>query len=132
MAEKNTPFVVGVEVAIFTDEGWSSTEHVTVTKVAKVYANGNFIVEGDEQRQQWRQWGEGRAIRTGNHHYRCEMRILTDKVRERAIKTERKKRWRSAVANLGRLPTKDFDIPEEDVAALELIVGRVYMRSKAA
>lgn len=46
-------WVAGAEV-ISRSSGWGSTRYGSIHKIGKVYANGNFVLEGDDTRQQWR------------------------------------------------------------------------------
>jgi len=50
-------------------------------KIAKVYKNGNFVLEGGVQ--QYRPWHEGTAHRTGGGYSSTTLYHLTDELREK-------------------------------------------------
>jgi hypothetical protein len=79
-AEQN-PFVVGAEV-VTVNTHWHRRLG-NRRKIAKVYKNGNFILEGDEQKRQWtpRGWRDHwTAHRAGGGYYRSEhLEVWSDK-----------------------------------------------------
>lgn len=121
-------FVVGAEVAIFSGR----EEHVRFTKIAKVYANGNFITEGDENRQQFSPSSDGFAAATGDHWIRSHARLLTPKVRERAEQISRRQRWRHALYVLDRVPSNKLNFTEDEVQALETVAERMTAKKDEA
>lgn len=66
---KNDAFIEGAEV-IHIDSGWNGRRHGSRYKIGKVYKNGNFILEGDADRQQWRPSNFGCAYKTGDSYLR--------------------------------------------------------------
>jgi hypothetical protein len=67
----------GVEV-MEVRSGWE-TGYGRIQKIAKVYANGNFLVEGSPQ--QWRPWGDWTARKTGEHGWHfAYLHLVTPKL----------------------------------------------------
>lgn len=60
-------WTVGAEV-VECHANWGRATYGAPNKIAKVYATGNFILEGDENKQQWQLVGD-RAVRTSSGRF---------------------------------------------------------------
>ena len=101
MAEKESPFQVGVEVAVEFRAGPRKD------RVAKVYKNGNFTLESD-LKQQYRAWGDS-AHATGDKFHgwdRPKVRVWTSAHDAQLVAYELKVRWWRAVHALYSNETK--------------------------
>lgn len=81
-------FVEGAEV-ILQRSGWSRVSYGPVFKIGKVYKNGKFMLEGDEDKAQWKPSGSLGAKRTGDGSYSERLYVLTDQVRADAEKSKK-------------------------------------------
>lgn len=122
--EKNSSFVLGAHVAIFSGRDF---KRVTKATVEKVYKNGNFILKGDRVRRQWRPNANGKsAWRVGRSAWDFENLKLWDRetAKEAAeIKREQDRRERlTRIAKLvDRLRVDTVTV--EQLAALEAALG---------
>ena len=95
---ENTEWVVGAYVAEHRT-GWGRESYGPPRKIAKIYANGNFIIEGDEFRQQWRPY-KTHASKT-NAGYSSNSVVLWNKETiERANTANKAARAAKALAEL--------------------------------
>lgn len=93
---------VGAEV-IEVSSGFYRTAYGNRYRIGKVYANGNFVLEGDDTRQQWRPWS-GRATRTGSYGGRTVLKLFTPELEaEKDHDTEVLKASRALAAESARL-----------------------------
>lgn len=99
------PFQPGVEVAIVT-RNYNGTSY-SLSKVAKVYKNGNFVLEGNNQQYRasrgWLDSERWEATATGSSygaHARVE--LVTDKLREEVTATIRKNHFKNVIYALNR------------------------------
>lgn len=84
MTQSQQPFAAGDKVVKIESGGWGGPRRFRTTTVAKVYKNGNFILEGDANRTQYRQTGS--AVGTGfsrGHIYHATDELLVELRQER-------------------------------------------------
>jgi len=79
MGDDVTWVAIGAEVIERSSAGWGALpRYGSVKKIAKIYKNSNFVLEGDAQ--QWRAFGDI-ANKTGASHYDSTVLVpLTDEV----------------------------------------------------
>ena len=83
---------VGAEL-IEVRSGWHGAVYGPTQKIAKVYKNGNFVVEGDDQ--QWRPWSD-RAVKTGGLRSSATLHPITSELlveKGEAEEMEIARRW---------------------------------------
>ncbi len=119
------PFQPGEEVAVVSRGRWDSSVAITRVKVAKVYKNGNFIVEGSSQ--QYRPRPDGKSAReTGAGSYsRPSVEKITPGLLAQVAQTELNNRGKSladmAIAPLSKL--RGCDLTADHIADLERVVA---------
>lgn len=85
MTESQKPFAAGDKVVRIESGGWVGPRRFRAATVGKVYKNGNFILEGDADRNQFRQNGSpvNRSyIRGQIHHATDELMVELRQERE--------------------------------------------------
>lgn len=80
-------WVAGAEV-ISQTSGWGRTRYGSTHKIGKVYANGNFVLEGDEGRQQWRAHRDY-AVQTGGSSHSNRLALVTPELEIEIEKSNR-------------------------------------------
>lgn len=127
-----SPFQPGTEVWILTHENDGSLTRARESKVAKVYKTGNFVLEGDAL--QWRNFGNGRAVRARHTHFSREAVYLPSPEIEAAVAHSRRlQKAKQAVREMERwlnLRSYASKITDEDANALEAIHARLLAAAK--
>jgi hypothetical protein len=105
MSEQH-PFQPGQEVAVVSKGRFGPDASYRFTKVAKVYKNGNFVLEGSPQqyrasRSFYEEKSEWSGSSTGEVWDYVSVRLITDKLREEVAASARARRFARVVDDLG-------------------------------
>lgn len=94
MSKQQDGWIVGAEV-VERSFGYGATRFGLRKKIGKVYANGNFVLEGEKQ--QWRPWA-GTASKTGDRQWvRVSLALVTPEIEDEIAQASRVQIARAAV-----------------------------------
>lgn len=97
MSQGTSQWAPGAEV-VKRSSGFGRPRYGERLKIGKVYANGNFILEGDASRTQWRPMGDVASQRGGDRWSRTYLVIVTPDL-EAEIATARQVEHAKAAVN---------------------------------
>lgn len=125
MADDKTkhPFQPGIAVAVISGS-WGVPRPVKRV-VAKVYKNGNFVLEGFDQ--QWRPgFSAGTARQAGDQGWRGNsLEVWSDKHDEMQARAARHDQWRDAVDKIAKAKV---DPTPEMISAIQDVVTMIEAR----
>lgn len=114
----DSPFIVGAEVAIVSRSNWTSDVTYRKARIANVYKNGNFLIEGSPQ--QWKP-GNGKAYRTGERGYIYDhIEPLSHQLEEEVRKTRLRQSFFRERDRIAKAKPKD-DLSVDLIARLKAL-----------